>query len=303
MLQQTRASVVVPYFNRWMERFPDVETLAASPLEAVIKAWEGLGYYSRVRNLHAAARQVVSEFGGKIPCTKEALSQLKGLGPYTIGALLSFGFHQRAAAVDGNVLRVLSRYYSVEENICRPNVRQRIEQMAEKLLDEKMPWITAEALIELGASICVAPRPRCEGCPLQAGCLGMKNGKASYLPIKNQPAETIPLHRVVAVVVAEKKVLLKKGEAGRLMADLYEFPYCDKNDKLPWNLEMHESKELKPAVHTFTRYKAHLYPRLFRPSRCWDAIGYCWISLEELQNLPFSSGHKKIMRELCESYI
>ena len=209
MLQQTRASVVVSYFNRWMELFPNVQALATAPLDEVIKAWEGLGYYSRARNLHAAAQQIVLQFEGKIPETRAELSQLKGLGPYTIGAILSFGFHQRAAAIDGNAMRVLSRYFSIEESLDKAKTRQLIAQKGEEILDEKTPWITAEALIELGASLC-APRPHCEECPLRTECRGFQNGKAPYLPNKKEPDPIASLFRVVPVVVSKEKVLLKR---------------------------------------------------------------------------------------------
>lgn len=301
MLQQTRASVVIPYFSRWMEKFPDVKSLASAPLEAVIKCWEGLGYYSRVRNLHAAARQIVEQFDGKVPQTKEELLTLKGLGTYTVGAILSFGFHQKAAAVDGNVFRVLSRYFQIEENICSSKVKKKIENLAEEMLDPKTPWITAEALIELGATICT-PTPRCEICPLQKKCLAFQSGRAIYLPIKNPPPKTIHLERIVPVIVSLGKVLLKKGEAGKIMADLYEFPYFERDSEIPWKLG--SFIPLVQVEHTFTRYKARLHPRLFRLEKQEEMRGFCWVHLEELSQLPFSSGHKKIVKQLlCGSYI
>jgi A/G-specific adenine glycosylase len=182
MLQQTRASVVIPYFERWMTLFPDVAALAAAPIERVIKTWEGLGYYSRARNLHRGAQQMVESFGGEVPSDREALMSIKGLGPYTIGAILSFGFQKRAAAVDGNVTRVLARYFSIEENVGRQSVKRLIGEKAEAILDEREPWVTAEALIELGATVCT-PKPFCELCPLQKSCLG--KDKAESLPIKH----------------------------------------------------------------------------------------------------------------------
>ena len=174
MLQQTRAQVVVSYFDRWMKRFPNVEALAAAPIEEVIKIWEGLGYYSRARNLHKGAQEIVRKHGGRIPNTREALLELPGLGPYTAGAILSFGFHQRATAVDGNVLRVLSRFGWIAEDIGKIAARRKIEALAESLLDEKKPWVSAEALIELGATICL-PQPRY---PMQC------NGKSPVYQIR-----------------------------------------------------------------------------------------------------------------------
>jgi A/G-specific DNA glycosylase len=196
MLQQTRATVVVPYFEKWMEMFPTVQALAEAPLEQVIKAWEGLGYYSRARRLHAAAIYLVLKFGGSLPETKEDLASIPGLGPYTVGALLSFAFQKRAPAVDGNVARVLARYFLIEENIQKATAKRKLEQLAEKFLDEKKPWVTAEALIELGASIC-SRKPQCEVCPLQQSCLGRQSGKAEYLPLQGPSASTTSLFRSV----------------------------------------------------------------------------------------------------------
>ena len=124
MLQQTRAIVVIDYFNRWMKAFPDIFSLTRATLEEVIKAWEGLGYYSRARNMHKAAELIVKRWNGQLPDQREDLEDIPGLGPYTIGAILAFGFHQKAVALDGNVLRVLSRYFCIEENICTARVRQ-----------------------------------------------------------------------------------------------------------------------------------------------------------------------------------
>lgn len=296
MLQQTRASVVVPYFERWMNLFPDVEALAAARLEAVIKAWEGLGYYSRARNLHAGAKEIVERFGGKIPDGKEALESIRGLGPYTVGAILSFGFHKRAAAVDGNVVRVLSRYFLIEENVSKTAVKRRIQERAEELLDEREPWVTAEALIELGATHC-APRPRCEGCPLQSGCKAFREKKAEALPIKNEEAKTVELRRVVFWIEAEGKVLVRKGEAGRVMADLYEFPYAEGKQEGPklWFKQWRVMRRLPGVTHTFTRFKAHLEPLIVR-AEMREVAGHIWIEKERLGELPFSSGHRKILK-------
>ncbi len=214
MLQQTRASVVVPYFIKWMQQFPDVLSLANASLEEVIKAWEGLGYYKRARNLHKGARQIAENFNGNLPDSREALDTISGLGPYTISAILSFGFHKRAAPVDGNVARVMSRYLAIEENICRSKVRKEIEEKTAALLDEEAPWVTAEALIELGATVCT-PNPFCEACPLQADCLGLKKGIARTLPIKNGEKPITLLKRTVAVVEARAKSWFAKARLAR----------------------------------------------------------------------------------------
>lgn len=303
MLQQTRASVVVPYFENWMHLFPDVNTLASASIETVIKAWEGLGYYARARNLHQGARQIVEQFGGKIPSEAENLKTIRGLGPYTIGAILSFGFKKRAVAVDGNVERVLSRYFCIEENVSKQDVKKKISQGAEALLDFDEPWVTAEALIELGATVCT-PKPRCEICPLKSNCLGKE--KALLLPIKNAPPKTLHLKRVVIWLEAEGRVLVKKEALGKVMGGLYQFPYfemeevwgmrrIEKEISIAFDLEATVLEKLPQITHSFTKFKAKLYPVRCRSKVLKKITSYDWIEKEHLKTLPFSSGHRRIL--------
>ena len=305
MLQQTRSSVVVDYFEKWMDRFPTVQALAEAKVEEVIKAWEGLGYYSRARNLHAAAKQFVKEFGGNVPDAPEELTKIRGLGPYTIGALLSFGFQKKAIAIDGNVARVLARYFLVEENIDKAAAKKKLSALAEDSLDPKEPWVTSEAWIELGAVICT-PKPQCDLCPLKPGCKGYQTGKALYLPIKSAPPETTILQRAVFLIENGGEVLVKRGSPKTLMADLYEFPYVENSSqKFP-------GKKLSSVKPTFTRYLARLQPyHIFLQKRnelssflqnygITDAESYKWVSLKEITALPFSSGHRKILQNLVK---
>ncbi len=302
MLQQTRAQVVIPYFLKWMERFPNIELLARAPLEEVIKTWEGLGYYSRARNLHEGAKTLVEEFGGKLPSTREELKKIKGVGPYTMGAILSFAFRQKAAAVDGNVLRVLSRFFAIEDSIDLPATRRRIEELAEGILPEKEPWIMMEALIELGALVC-QKKPECSSCPLNESCLAFRHHIQEALPRRSKGAKTIHLRRWVGIVEYEGKILVSKGERGKVMADLYEFPYLEEeggdptalfSQKLELSLSL--QKKLDEEIHTFTRYRATLIPFLFRAEE--SNSRFCWIEKKKLSKLPFSSGHRRVLQQL-----
>jgi A/G-specific adenine glycosylase len=304
MLQQTRASVVIPYFERWIERFPTVQALAEANLDEVIKLWEGLGYYSRARNLHMAALQINREFGGKIPDSKEQLSQIRGLGPYTVGALLSFGFKKKAAAVDGNVTRVLARYFLVEENVGTARAKRRIQEFAETMLDLEKPWVTAEALIELGACLCTAAKPQCEECPLRSGCRALQTGKMEALPIKQAPKKTVLLHRAVFIVESEGFILVRKEKKGRVMADLYELPYFEKTDesiqlclKKEWGLTGDMTKIQGTVKHSFTCHVATLYPYHVRLQEKKEISDFDWKRIEELHTIPFSSGHRKILQQ------
>ena len=293
MLQQTQVSVVIPYYIRWMKTFPTIEALAQAPIEQVIKTWEGLGYYSRARNLHAGAQYVLGHFDGELPKSEEALKKVKGLGPYTVGAIRSFAFKQKAAAVDGNVFRVLARYFSIKDSIDKGKTQKEIRSLCEKLLPDEEPWIIMEALIELGALIC-QKQAKCFVCPLQKSCLG--KSQADLLPIRKKREKAIHLHRHVAVVYSGHDILLRRGEEGRVMADLAEFPYCDVSIDIQVSLDLDlELEQTLPEVtHGFTKYKAFLYPHLYC-GRKKTVQGHKWFPFSQVKSIPFSSGHRRIL--------
>ena len=167
MLQQTRVDTVIPYFNQFMKKFPTIYDLAKADSQEVLKAWEGLGYYSRARNLHDSAREVVASYAGDVPADRHSLESLKGIGPYTSGAILSIAFDQAEHAVDGNVMRVLSRILKIEENISEYRVRKKFTEYAQALLSKVNPSSFNQGIMELGALICVPKEPRCSLCPVQ----------------------------------------------------------------------------------------------------------------------------------------
>ena len=215
MLQQTRASVVVPYFSRWMEKYPTIAHLAGADIDDVIKSWEGLGYYSRARNLQAGAKQVMELYHGELPSNLVDLLKIKGLGHYTAGAILSFAFGQKAPALDGNVMRVLARYLGFEKDVIR--YQRELRERLIDLLPERDAPIVMEGLIELGATICNKP-PSCTQCPLRAGCKALAQDQTDLLPIKPKPKEVIELQRYVYCIISNGKVLVKKGKRGSIMA-------------------------------------------------------------------------------------
>lgn len=302
MLQQTQASVVIPYFQRWMERFPTVHALASAPEEEVIKSWEGLGYYSRARYLHQNAKLLVEHYGGVFPEDPGLLAQLKGLGPYTQNALLCFAFGRRVAPVDGNVARVLSRFFGIEEVICEAKVKAQIQKLATGLLPDADPARAAEGLIELGATVC-KKQPECLRCPLQSSCLAFRHQLQGVLPRKRPRQKTIRLCRQVAIIRHHDCYLVRKEEKGRVMADLYQFPYFDSESKEIKGLFERElglvlawEGELAPCQQTFTRYRVELIGQLF----CTEERSKQgeWIAKEKLKSLPFSSGHRRLLHQL-----
>lgn len=305
MLQQTRASFVVPHFIRWMRTFPDIETLALAPLSAVIKSWEGLGYYSRARNLHRCAKEILERFSGGIPSSEKELLSLPGIGLYTAHAILSFGFQKPFSPVDANVERVITRLFSIEESVEKQSVKKKIREKALSLLGTKSPWLVAEGLIELGAKVC-GKTPKCSLCPLEKNCLGKE--KAGYLPIKKMREKTIFLKRICLLLEAEGFLLVEKPKKDGVMADLYEFPYVAM-EKGFWPLQRIESfieknfslklrflQRLSPVTHTFTKYRATLYPFRFAVEEKKPVKGCVWIERKKLEELPFSSGHRRVSR-------
>lgn len=296
MLQQTQVAVVIPYFNRWMQKFPTIEALAGASIEEVTKAWEGLGYYSRARNLHKAAQIVMEEFRGELPDTYEALDQLPGFGPYTIGAVLSFGFQKRAPAVDGNVVRVLSRLFASDTD-----KRNHYEMRALSVLSEKQPWVTMEGLIELGAKVCQR-KPKCSECPLIDQCQAYRQGRVEDFPIRKKRPPTTCLERQVAIIYWKNEILVRQEKEGKVMAGLYEFPYALLNERLDLDLTLKKMRELPLVKHGFTRYTVTLYPAVYKSLEKKNLDGFEWKQWQELILLPFSSGHRRILKGLNDAY-
>lgn len=298
MLQQTQVKTVIPYYLRWMETFPTLADLARAEEAFVIKLWEGLGYYSRARHLLAGAKTCLAEFGGEVPRDPVALSQLKGIGPYTRNAILSFAFHQKAAAVDGNVLRVMSRLQGIAKDISLPATKKEIETRVLKLLPAEKPWETMEALIELGALVCTK-QPLCHQCPLKTECKAYLTNKTAHLPIKKKKAAITKIVRHTLLIKAKEHILLSQVPKGQIMEGLWEFPYFEHT--LPTHLgslSLNRLTPLPPVTHTFTRYKATLIPYTCTLRDRADLQPYQWVHMQKLQELPFSSGHRKLLVHL-----
>ncbi len=313
MLQQTQVSVVIPYFERWMKRFPSIHVLADANLDEVLKLWEGLGYYSRARNLHEGAQYVLKHYQGQLPSCVEELKKIKGLGPYTIAAILSFAFHKPAAAVDGNVIRVLTRLFQIEEDIAKTSTVDNLRKIAFELLPKEKSWIQNEALIELGATVC-KKKPQCMECPLRVECKSYINGCVDRLPFKSIKVKREYLYRAVPVIACGNQLLVQRGQKGKIMSDLHEFPFFETNEKgwsakklaqelaQQWFLEVEFIKTLPLVQHSFTRYQVLLNPLLFKCKEMIPVEGYRWLGKAELSQLAFSSGHKRIFETLREEF-
>lgn len=309
MLQQTQVSVVIPYFERWMKRFPSIQHLALAHRDEVIKVWEGLGYYSRARYLHEGAKWILEHHNGVFPSSKEDLAKIKGLGPYTTGAILSFAFNEKAPAVDGNVMRVLARTFLIKDDLSKPASMKKIWQIAESILPDERPWVVNEALIELGATICIK-QPKCVQCPIKKNCLAFKHGIAHELPYKSAKTKTEILHRAVAIICWQERFLIYRAQEGEIMSDLHEFPFLETDAKglsansfqkkleIWLGCQLRQEAILNEVTHSFTRYRAFLRPVMFKcisknPPQI--QAHHMWVEKEELAQLAFSSGHRRIL--------
>lgn len=292
MAQQTQIATMIPYFNRWIERFPDVETLAKSPLEDVIKMWEGLGYYRRARNLHAGAIYVMEHFQGKLPQTKRELMTIPGIGDYTSSAIASIAFEQPEIVIDGNVKRVMARYLNYTENV---NARA-AHKVFDAFLKEELlknganPNEFNQALMELGALVCTPNNTQCIGCPFEEMCACWRGecvGTVPYIP----KAKKVPVYDKSAyVVVKDGKILVSSDHSDGLMEGLYRLPQEDGHrDDLVAALNL---------VHKFSHlhWNINAYPIDYLDM---EGSHYFFVSLSDLaNNHPMVTAHKKILKKL-----
>ena len=316
MLQQTQAVTVIPYFQRFTERFPTLQALATAPLDDVLKVWEGLGYYARARNLHRAAQQIIAEFDGRLPDTVEALSRLPGIGAYTAGAIASLAFGRDAPVVDGNVKRVLCRVYAVRGDVRLPKVQRKLWALAEMNLPKGRAGRWNEALMELGATVCLPRAPRCDECPLAQACRARARGIQEKLPARAARRRT-PHYDVTAAVIRKKgRILVAQRPLGGMLGGLWEFPggKVEPGESLEQCLRREIREELGIEIkvgqlvalvkHTYTHFRITLHAfecRLQRGHPC--AIGvsdWRWVTLEELDNFAFAVTDRKIIRALRE---
>ena len=230
MLQQTQVAAVVPFYTRFVDRFPDVRALAAAPLDNVMQCWGGLGYYSRARNLHAAAQRVVSVYGGRFPDTVEALASLPGIGRSTAGAIAAFAYGRKAAILDGNVKRVLARVFLVEGSLASAATTTRMWALAESLLPDSDIERYTQGLMDLGATVCTPRRPACLLCPFEANCLARRAGREASLP-ERAPRKVVPTRRASLLLVTRgTDVLLERRPPTGIWGGLWSLPECRADD-------------------------------------------------------------------------
>lgn len=317
MLQQTRVDQATPYFNRFMERFPTVFDLADADQQQVLKAWEGLGYYSRARNLHTAAKTVAGELNGKLPDTYKEIIKLKGIGPYTAAAVTSIAFNRPNAVVDGNVIRVLSRYFGIEDNVRKSAVRRQIQELANELIDPGRPGDFNQALMELGATVCTPSSPDCDHCPVSAHCVARKLSRTDVIPYKSKAGKKP--HKHIGVGIIERvngDLLIALRPEDAMLGGLWEFPGGkqkeDEEIEATVARELREELGVKVQVlnefmqlkHTYSHFSITLFAYKCRiidgtpEPRSSQEIR--WVSRGELEQYPFPKANKLLTEKLLK---
>ncbi|HYR28114.1 MAG TPA: A/G-specific adenine glycosylase [Thermoanaerobaculia bacterium] len=291
MLQQTRMEVVLPYFARFTERFPTLEACAKAAEEEVMAAWSGLGYYRRARMLRAGAIEVLERFGGAIPSTVDELLTIPGIGRYTAGAIASVAWNRRAPIVDGNVARILSRLFLIDEPVGSPALMRASWLAEEKLVAAcKTPRDFNQGLMECGALICTPRKPSCERCPVREHCLAFAAGRADKLPRAKEKKATRELRIPLYIVTDLRGRVLMRRESGPLMNAMYHLPHGDTSLRGGHAFDAKRGDLLGTFRHTVTdrRITFDVYAAAL-PSRVRDANDCSWIDPAEMQSVPHPS--------------
>ncbi|HDS07906.1 MAG TPA: A/G-specific adenine glycosylase [Bacteroides sp.] len=291
ILQQTRISQGLDYYLSFAEAFPDIRSLAEAPEERVMKLWQGLGYYSRARYMHATAKHVVEQLGGEMPRTYEGLLKLKGVGSYTAAAIASICFNEPRAVVDGNVARVISRLFGVEEAVNGPRGHKIIASLAEELLDREQPGLHNQAIMEFGSLQCVPDSPVCAGCPLSGRCVAWKHNRVDLLPVKVPKRRPTARWMYFFIFRNGNEVILMKRDGNDIWKSLYQFPVLESDgpaedgellvrmeqELMPGVAELILERVSPPVRHQLTHRTIHAKFLHIRTGRWPDPMPDTWV--------------------------
>ena len=318
MLQQTQVKMVLPYYKKFLRRFQTLKHLARSDLQTVLKAWEGLGYYARARNVHRAAKIVTGEHAGIIPNTMKEFRKLPGVGEYIASAVSSIAFHQPHPVVDGNVKRVIARLARVDEPVNHSAAYKTFRQFASQLMDPGNPGLFNQALMELGATVCKSQNPLCDQCPLQPFCLAYQS-KTVYAYPKRNKSKPIPTYHMIAGVVFKKgRILITRRKTDGLLGGLWEFPGGDIGDnegteaacireiKEKVNLSVKVDRYLTRVNHAYTHFKIVMdvfcCQNISGKVKLHGPVDYRWIRVDEIDSYPFPKANHKFIPLLKERF-
>ncbi len=317
MLQQTQVKKVVAYYERFIQVFPDINQLAASPLRDVLKVWEGLGYYARARNLHKAAQIIVKEYEGEIPNDYTSFRKLPGIGDYSAAAVQSIAYNEPYAAVDGNIKRVLARLFLIDTPINDSTAAKRFQKKADELLDKEKPGLFNQAMMELGATICRPQSPTCLVCPVNIYCGAFQTGRQDEFPIRHK-TERIPEHHIATgVIYKETEVLIVQRPLDGLLGGLWEFPNgqiaenettedaCVRHIADAVNLSVCNLNYLTEVRHAFTHFKiiVDVFECDYQSGEVVlnGPIDAKWVNLSELKDYPLPRATHKFLDKLIDS--
>lgn len=292
MLQQTGVKTVIPYFHRFMERFPTVQSLASATLEEVYLYWQGLGYYSRARSLHATAVMIVEDFGGLFPNTPETVLKLKGIGPYTTASFLALAFNQSETVIDGNVIRVICRLYHLTAPL--DSLTDVIRAKATALTSKEHPADYASAIMDLGAMICTPRNPQCLLCPWQKHCRSFAGPDLENIPLRHKLEKKQKCGPVYLIFNDAGQIFIRKRTEKGLLSGLYEFPWTE-DDEL-FNQAQFTGEEVS---HVFTHFKLILKIHTLRSETI--PLQGRFVSIEELTAYPFSTLMKKVLQKYLKT--
>ncbi len=307
MLQQTQVATVIPYYQRFIARFPDVATLAAASEDDVLAHWSGLGYYSRARNLFRAAQLIMQQHEGKFPRHFEDICALPGIGRSTAAAISTLAFHERRAILDGNVKRVLARYYAIEGYSGGKKVETQLWQQAEALLPPRGIAVYTQGLMDLGAQLCTRGKPRCEVCPLDADCAAHVRGLTARLPTP-RPRKMLPeRHSIFLLLLNGSDILLEKRPGSGIWGGLWCLPQLDKGQDVAtycaqqFGIDVAGTVALPVFVHTFTHFKLHISPLLVqithKPSQMQES-GKVWMDVDVALHSAIPTPVRKLLQAL-----
>ena len=315
MLQQTRVEQARPYFERFMSLFPTVFDLARADQQQVLKAWEGLGYYSRARNLHAASKTIVEQYSGKLPEEYDEIIKLKGIGPYTAAAIASIAFNKPNAVVDGNVIRVITRYFGIEDDIRSSRTIRQVQNHVNELISYEYPAAFNQGLMEIGSLVCKPTNPDCLNCPIQISCVATKMAKTDSIPYKS-PTKKKP-HKHIGVGIIERedgKVLIALRPEDVMLGGLWEFPGGKQEDgeiiqqtierelKEELGVEVHAYKEFMSLKHVYSHFSITLHAYnctlISGEPKPKSSQEIRWVDISELEQYPFPKANKQLTEKL-----
>ena len=307
MLQQTQVAAVIPYYQRFMARFPDIASLAAADQESVLQYWSGLGYYSRARNLHAAAQRILSEHGGVFPPDPGAIEALPGIGRSTAAAIAAFCFGVRTAILDGNVKRVLARCFGIDGWPGEPGVEKRLWALADSLLPAGDIATYTQGLMDLGATLCTRSKPSCMACPMQDACVALQQNRVGQLPAP-RPRKATPLRETaMLMLIHHGEILLVKRPPSGIWGGLWSLPEMDpagdpqREAEHRFGVRCEVLAPLPDLVHAFTHFRLRIRPQPLRVTGCAQqaqAPGYLWLGLEDAAGAALPTPVRKLLQQL-----